>query len=43
MESTHTSGDRSEDGGTECNAVTETSTPSTQQFVSGQIAFGDVT
>ena len=43
VESTHTSGDRSEDGGTDCNAVTETSTPSTQQFVSGQIAFGDVT
>ena len=34
VESTHTSGDRSEDGGTDCNAVTETSTPSTQQFVS---------
>ena len=43
VESTHTSGELSEDGGTDCNAVTETSTPSTQQFVSGQIAFGDVT
>ena len=43
VESTHTSGDRSEDGGTDCNAVTETSVPSTQQFVSGQIAFRDVT
>ena len=44
VESTHTSGDRSiEAVGTDCNAVTETSTPSTQQFVSGQIAFGDVT
>ena len=35
VESTHTSEDRSEDGGTDCNAVTETSTPFTQQFVSG--------
>ena len=43
VESTHTSGELSEDGGTDCNAVTETSTPSTQQFVLGQIAFGDVT
>ena len=43
VESTHTSGELSEDGGTDCNAVTETSTPSTQQFVSGQIAFCDVT
>ena len=43
VESTHTSGELSEDGGTDCNAVTEMSTPSTQQFVSGQIAFCDVT
>ena len=42
-ESTHTSGDPSEDRETECNTVTETSTPSTQQFVSGQITFRDVT
>ena len=43
VESTHTSGDRSEDGGTDCNAVTETSTPSTQQFVSGCMMFCDLT
>ena len=43
VESTHTSGDRSEDGGTDCNAVTETSTPSTQQFVSGCMTLCDLT
>ena len=43
VESTHTSGDRSEDGGTDCNAVTETSTPSTQQFVPGCMMFCDLT
>ena len=43
VESTHTSGDRSEDGGTECNAVTETSTPFTQQFVSGCMMLCDLT
>ena len=43
VESTHASGDESEAVGTDCNTVTETSTPSTQQFVSGQIAFCDVT
>ena len=42
-ESTHTSGELPEDGGTDCNAVTETSTPSTQQFVSGCMTFCDVT
>ena len=43
VESTHTSGDPSEDGGTDCNAVTETSTPSTQQFVSGCMTLCDLT
>ena len=43
VESTHTSGDRSEDGGTDCNAVSETSPPSTQQFVSGCMMFCDLT
>ena len=43
VESTHTSGDPSEDGGAECNAVTEMSVPSTQQFVSGLMVFHDVT
>ena len=42
-ESTHTSGDPSEDGGTDCNTVTETSVASSQQFVSGRIVFHDVT
>ena len=41
VESTHTSGDRSIDGGTDCNAVAETSTPSTRQFVSGCMMFCD--
>ena len=42
VESTHTSGELSEGGETDCNAVTETSTPSTQQFVSGCISLPDV-
>ena len=41
VESTHTSGDRSIDRGTDCNAVAETSTPSTRQFVSGCMMFCD--
>ena len=43
MDSTHTSGDPSDDEVTECNAVTETSVPFIQQFVSGCMMFCDLT
>ena len=43
MESTHTSGDPSDDEETECNAVTETSVPFIEQFVSGCMMFCDLT